>query len=718
MKIKRKREFNNILILWCIISSFFLASIILTTMVYGVDGSLDDLTENDAESEIIAFMPFADSGLQTLAINNYPQKELLVSYDGASNIYESQARVNFKVGEWRYIGDNNESREVFTVDNDTKLIKSEFWFETDVIAWTDLEYEDVFYDDQSPVEIQKELQWLYFKKRYNWGVDILSLNSIFRISAWNHDLYDIYSEVGNSPSDLDLVPWVNQWVYQGKDYWCTPGLQQLLADPIKYMPEHYNKYLKWNQLNFPGNPTNMRDFSLNKFNDLKINGDLILDVNMQESFWNSLKYQELVEVRDGGTGEVIGAYDNDKIVFSIDNMHLIGPGDPNHPDSRTRVVDLQELYDNLANTTYAPNTAEGNMISSTTDNQPQNTSTDVFEEIQDFSDPEKVRSLVPEDIIGDGSIVVGVVERTAEYSWNKNEVEQGPQATLLGTIALEPLIWGQDEIPSTITEMDLLNLKPLDQITLQDFAFGYELNDRDNAIFKVRFEFGPKLLINYATMNFQQIHLTMANGLLGGYDHYFSVTDISDLTHVPYSANVRNIGVCQTLKLKVVGLSTYDYIPYGASGDEVSPDFPLDDTEIVGPDEPETGGDTDFTVWEKLFDIPYTFLGFMMDLFGEFWWLFLILFIALIAVGFIVLKVVIKFYTGGPLKQSQNILKQLMSKGLESSKLAEKFKEFQGRVHHIEVSEKSKISALSKVLFIAISVCEVIFGIAIFMKFI
>jgi hypothetical protein len=304
------------------------------------------------------------------------------------------------------------------------------------------------------------------------------------------------------------------------------------------------------------------------------------------------------------------------------------------------------------------------------------------------------------------------VDRTADYLWDLHQVERGPQATLPGTAALEPKIWENDETPSTITHNDLLNLKPLDQITLQDVMYGQNVKDRDTAVFKVRFEFGPKLIIKYATMNFQEIHLTIENGFLGGYNYFFSITDISDLTHVPYSANVRNIGICQTVKLKVVTLSTYDYTPYdSSSGDDVSPDFPVDDTYIEGPEEPDTGGDTRFTTWEDQFDPLDALFGAMMNFLGEFWWVILILIVALVAVVVMILKFVI----GGPMKGAKKYLDMLMSLGMDVSKLGDSLKQVGGSIHHLELAHKSKTSTI---IFGVIMVIEVVVALVIFMQLI
>ena len=167
MRVKKKREKINLSWLFLIMNGFILSGIAFGVMAVAQDQS-NDLTESDALSDLIAFVPYADSGLQTTSILKYPQKELIVPYDSSSNVYDSSARVNFKIGEWKYLGENNESREEFSIDSDTKLIRSEFWFETDVIAWTDLEYEDVFHVEDTPIEVQKQLA-TYPKRMKPWN---------------------------------------------------------------------------------------------------------------------------------------------------------------------------------------------------------------------------------------------------------------------------------------------------------------------------------------------------------------------------------------------------------------------------------------------------------------------------------------------------------------------------------------------------------------------
>ena len=670
------------MILMC---TFILFSALLSVKVIATEQDVFDLTEYDAESKILGFIPYADSGLSTIAINPIPRKELMVSYDGTINPYDSSARVNFKIGEWRFLGGNNESREEFIVDDDTILIKSEFWFETDVISWTDLEYEDVFWDGVSPVEIQKQCQWLYLKTRHNYGWNPFTLNGIGRISAWNDDLYQVYSEVGDYPTTHQLVKWVNQLFEFHKPYYYSEGLQHLLKNPINYMPEHYNKYLRWNQLNFPGNPTNMHDYTLRKFNDLKINGDLYFDVNLKESFWNLLDFPEVVEVVNQSTGVPIGVYNQSRIVFSIADGYTIAQGDPNHPNSRTKIVDLQELYDNSSIEGYDSNSANGNFISSTEDNQPLNASDDVTKTLDSLKDPDALNSMIPSDALGDGSAILGIIDRTAKYSWDKNEITLGPNAVLPGTNAIEPLIWNGDIAPEIITETELYNLKPLDAITLQDFKFGYDLKDRSSAILKTRFEFGPKLIINFATLNLQQIHLTMENGFYGGFNDYWSVTDVSDLTHIPYSANVRNIGMCQTIKLKVITLSTYDYQPILEPSDEdVTPDFPFDDTGIDWPDEPVTGGDVNYTRWTDMHDPIDAFLGTIIDFIQSNFWIFLILIIAFIAVALFVVIKVFKTFIGGPSARTVKNLERMNELRMTIGNKINNGDTSMGGVHHVQ----------------------------------
>ena len=237
-KIRLSRELKNFFLLSIITSLIFLSSL-ASIIVLGTGNEGFDVTSYDAESNILAFVPYADSGLDAFVINKYPKRDLIASYDGSENIYYSSSRANFKIGEWKYLGCDNDSKLEYSLNNDTKLIRSEFWFETDVIAWTDLDYEDIFSDGSGQVETNKQYRWLHIEKQhsYGWG----ALNSITRISAWDHDLYNIYLKVGRNPSDSALTPYINPWpFYVGKPYWYMYGLKQLLSDPINYMPNYYN----------------------------------------------------------------------------------------------------------------------------------------------------------------------------------------------------------------------------------------------------------------------------------------------------------------------------------------------------------------------------------------------------------------------------------------------------------------------------------------------
>ncbi len=692
-KIRLSRELKNFVLLSIITSLIFLSSL-ASVIVLGTGDEGYDLTSYDAESNILAFVPYADSGLDSFVINKYPKRDLIASYDGSENPYDSSSRVNFKIGEWKYLGCDNDSKQEYSLDNDTKLIRSEFWFETDVIAWTDLDYEDVFSDGSGQFETNKQYRWLHIEKQHSdgWGAP----NSLTRICAWDYDLYNIYLKVGRNPSDSALTPYINPWpFYVGKPYWNMPGLKQLLSNSINYLPKHYNKYLKWNQLRFPGNPTNLRDFSLNRFNDFKINGDLYFDVNMKESFWNRLTFPEEVEVKDNVTGDPLGLYAKNQVAYSIDTSLVLGPNNTQYPESRTRIVDLQDLYDNLPNGGYADNSAEGNMVVSTESNDLINVTTNAVQEIEELQDLSNRESIVPKDVIGDGQIVLGVIERTANWDWEYSQVNQGPNAQIPGTASIEPLIWEQEERPEVVTEQDIYNLKPLDAINKQDFLFGYNIKDRDEAIFKTRFKFGPKLQINYATLDIQEIALTMQAAVFGGYNEFFAVTQISDLTHVPYSASVRNIGMCQTLKLKVIALTTYDYEPYGATEPgEVNPDFPLDDSEIEWPEEVETGGDMEFTAWESSSDIWDAFVGWFLN----YGWLVVIIIIAIIG---LVLFVVFKFTSMGP-KTAFNTMEQIqqMAMGLKNVELNQGLA---GNVRHIQAENKSKATLVISLITIVFS---------------
>jgi hypothetical protein len=671
------REGKNFILLSLITSLIFISSIIsINALDLQEDGY--DFTSYDAESNILAFVPYSDSGLDSFVINKYPKRELIASYGGEENAYDSTERVNFKIGEWKYLGCDNETRQVYSLNNDTELIRSEFWFETDVIAWTDLDYADVFSDGTGQFETSKTYRWLHIDKQQNFGWDFTSLNSLYRITAWDYDLYKIYQKVGRNPSDSALDPYINSWPYnEGKMYWHRYGLKQLLSNPINYMPEHYNKYLSWNQLKFPGNPTNLRDFILNRFNDYKINGDLFFEVNMKESFWNRLTFPETVTALDNETGDPLGIYSRDRVVYSIDTTLVLGPNDPNYNTSRTRIVDLQDLYNNLPDGGYSENSAEGNMIASTENNGINNVTTNAVEEIENLQDLNNRESLVPKDVIGDGQIVLGVIDRTANWNWEYDQIEQGSNALLPGTGFIEPLIWEHDERPEVITEQDIHNLKPLDLIDKQDLLYGFNIKDRDEAVFKTNFKFGPKLQINYASLNIQEVALTMEVGLWGGYNEYYAVTDISDLTNVPYSANVRNIGLCQTLKLKVIVLTTYDYEPYSATepGEQI-PGFPLDDSEIDWPDEVDTGGDTSFTSWETMYDLFDAIVGWLLSI----GWVFILIIIAILALVIILLKT----FMGGGAKIAMRKMEQIQSMSLRNRQ--ENF----GRIRHIQAGKKTK----------------------------
>jgi len=689
-----KRELKNGILLSIVINLVFLSGII---SIFALDLSDDgfDLTSYDAESNIVAFIPYGDSGLDALVINKYPKRELIASYGGEENAYDSTERVNFKIGEWKYLGCDNESRQEFFFTNDTKLIRSEFWFETDVIAWTDLDYVDVFSDGTGQFETSKQCRWLHIDKQHNFGWDPFSLNSITRIAAWNYDLYKIYQKVGRNPSDSALSPYINPWPLNlGRPYWNLYGLKQLLSNPINYMPEHYNKYLSWNQLRFPGDPINLRDFSLNRFNDYRISGDVYFDVNMKESFWNRLTFPEEVIAKDNVTGDPLGLYSKDQVVYSIDTSLVLGPNDPNYPNSRARIVDLQDLYDNLPEEGYSDDSAEGNMIASTDINEPKNVTTDAIQNIEDLQDLDNRESLVPKDVIGDGQIVLGVIDRTANWNWEYDQIEQGPNALLPGTTSIEPFIWEHEEHPEVITEQDIYNLKPLDLIDKQDLLYGYNIKDRDEAIFKTHFKFGPKLQINYASLNIQEIALTMETGLWGDYNTYWAVTDINDLTHVPYSASVRNIGLCQTLKLKVIVLTTYDYEPYSSTEPGELPGFPMDDSDIDWPDDVDAGGDTQFTSWETMFDVIDEFVGWFLSI----GWVFVVIIIAVLALVIVILKI----FTGAGTKSAYRKMEQIqrMTIGNKQEKL--------GSIHHIQSGKSTKATLVISLFTITFSVTMLI----------
>jgi len=183
--------------------------------------------------------------------------------------------------------------------------------------------------------------------------------------------------------------------------------------------------------------------------------------------------------------------------------------------------------------------------------------------------------------------------------------------------------------------------------------------------------------------------------LFGGYNEFFAVTQISDLTHVPYSASVRNVGMCQTLKLKVIALTTYDYEPYGATEPgEINPEFPLDDSEIEWPDEVETGGDTEFTAWESSSDLWDAFVGWFLN----YGWLVVIIIIAILG---LVLFVVYKFTNMGP-KTALSTMEQIqqMAMGIKNVELNQGLA---GNVRHIQAENKSKATLVISLMTILFS---------------
>lgn len=703
------RQFRTQLILATVISMLFM-SVVSIFSVSANDNITNDLTRYDAEANLLGFMPNIDSGLNSPPyINEYPNKMLIANYEGGTDPHSSRARVQFQIGDWKFLGRRGETDE-YQLDNETKLIKSEFWFETDIISWTELDYDDVFSTPQLPYEIQNSFKWLEMKKlhSYGWG----GMNSMTRITAWNDDLNKIYQEVGQYPQNYQLEKWVSIWPLSGKPYRYMDGLKHLLKNPINYMPRYYNKYIRWNQLLFPGNPKNLRDYSLTEFNDLKVDGDLYLQVDLQRSLWDRIKFPDTVEVLDNNTGNPIGKYNKHQVHFSIDSGLLVGPNDPNHPDSRTRVVDLQDLYDNDVQNNVTPTSDIGVMLSGNNWNQPTSVETNAIDKLDELKDPRKIRSEIPDDVIGDGVTMLKIVDKTANWRWHYKDVLQGPNARLMGTKAMEPYIWENEVQPDQISQTDLEAIKPLAAATTQDIFNGIPIKDRSTAIFAVPFKYGPKLEISYATLEIEKISLTVAAQLFGDYAQYLSSTGIKEMDHIPYSANVRNIGACQTIRVNVIALSTYDYEPYAATDDDlVTPDFPHDDSSVEWPDKVEDGGDINFTNYEQYPDPLDAFIGFVQDLISSFGGFGLILIIALIGISLIVLIPIYRAISGRGIKSALKKLERFQRIKLANHTMNRLNPNlYDGNtIGYIEAAQKPYSTKIVAVAFTALCVFVVIF---------
>jgi uncharacterized membrane protein len=153
--------------------------------------------------------------------------------------------------------------------------------------------------------------------------------------------------------------------------------------------------------------------------------------------------------------------------------------------------------------------------------------------------------------------------------------------------------------------------------------------------------------------------------------------------------------MCQTLKLKVIALTTYNYEPYGATEPgEINPEFPLDDSDVDWPDEVETGGDMEFTAWETSSDIWDAFIGWFLN----FGWLFVIIIIAILG---LVLIVIIKFMSMGS-KTALNTMEQIqkMAMGLKNFELNQGLA---GNVRHIQSENKSKATLVISFITIVFS---------------
>lgn len=670
MRIRIRRELKNMLLLAIIFNSMMLAGVSsMVQVVYAKDETFD-LTDYDAESNILGFIPYADSGLDTVFVNKYPMKELIANYEGSQDIYDAKTRVLFKIGEW-YLNDELTDKEEYTYQ-DTKLIKTTYYLETDLIAWTDLDYDDVFTDGTSnwEYELQDDFQWLEINKRLNFGWSPVDLNVMdirgARISIWDDDLRDIVEKEGND----EIQGWTGGLLgdYPKKYYERYPyleGLQELASEKSNWKEDNYEKYLEWNYLHLPGGfDGNVRNWANDRWKDFSIVGDVFFEVNLKESFWSQIEFPEEVEGEDGD-------FTLDRVALSIDDCFTLSPEEEG---SRTSLDDLQDLYDE--NEQYSEHTAEGNYLATDPETEGHEIEgTNILDLLHDYVDKEEALDEIPEDHVGDGYDISGVIKEAAKWDWEEQQYTMTAQAELPGTATLTPHIWEGEEPPSEVTESDLRSLKPLDKMEASQEFMGMNIKDRDYAVFKAKIEFGPELIVDFAQLDIRRVQINMKADLWGNAVVDHSITDKKLLDHVPFGANVHNQGLRQTLRLKFIALSSYDYVPHQAEmGGEVAPGFPLDDTEKEWPDSVDTAGDLAFTAWTETENPFDAFLGFLMALgemlFGDFWWIIIIVIIALLAIGiWLIIKVIRGFFPKGGVKKTTKKLDALMDQQFELERM-------------------------------------------------
>ena len=152
----------------------FVVNALMFTMVSAIglaqDGEAFDLSRYDAESKLIAFIPDGDSALKYEKVQGMPTKQFMMSFDGP-DVTAPKSRINFKIGEWNLLEDKTEIDSVI-LDDDTKIVKSTYYLETDLIVWTDLTYEDVFLPDGGDYLTEEEWEWLTIKKMWSEGAGL------------------------------------------------------------------------------------------------------------------------------------------------------------------------------------------------------------------------------------------------------------------------------------------------------------------------------------------------------------------------------------------------------------------------------------------------------------------------------------------------------------------------------------------------------------------
>ncbi|MHA1250400.1 MAG: hypothetical protein ACTSRP_10465 [Candidatus Helarchaeota archaeon] len=707
MKLKLKRELKNSLILSAIFNILLISGLACIIQISFAEDTFD-LSDYDAESNILGFIPYADSGLKHMFINQYPMRELIANYEGVKDPYKAKTRILFKIGEWD-LKENLTKRQEFTY-GDQKLIISTYYLETDLIAWTDLDYDDVFTDGSNnyKYEVENDFKWLEVNQRHNYGWDPFHLNSLTRISIWNDELYRIVKKYGkNEILDWDFIYYSTHKTSLYNQYPNLGGLQELAKKESCWKKEYYEKYLRWNQLNLPGYDGNVRNWANDRIKDFKISGDLYFEVNVKESLISKLNFPEEVKGENGD-------FELNKVIFCIDDCLTLGA---NEPGSRTGLTDLQELYDK--NKKYSDHSAEGNFLATNPQTEGEEVKDNcIMDTLKDYIDNDKALDEVPDDNLGDGYDITGVVDEVAKWNWEEQQYIVGSEAELPGTATLSPYIWADDENNKTkVSEQDLKNLKPLDKVEATENFMNMKFKDRHYAIFKSKIEFAPKLIIDYAKLNVRQVKLNLYLDLWGNPCSDHSITTHRMVEHVPYGANVHNMGLRQTLRLKFLTLSTYDYIPHQAEDKgEVAPGFPMDDTEKQWPETVDDGGEVAFTKWTETYNPLDAFLGFLMNLgkmlFNDFWWLIIPLIIGIAAIGgWLIIKIIRGFFPKGGLKKTAKKMDKLMQQQMELQRLKNlNQRNKKGVIAHIEGVKAMKYSRAILIVNTGFSVFVVFFG--------